>query len=69
MERFARLAQAAYLLGRVYKHITDHDHSVSPQFHAEEALQLHRTIRALIALMEIEGQIRQLEFYNQTALC
>jgi hypothetical protein len=69
MGRFARLAQAAYLLGRVYKHTTSPIPISDPQFYDAEALQLHATIRALIALTEVEGQVRQLEFCNQTALC
>lgn len=67
MGRFARFAQAIYLLGRVYKHVSDQtdDHI----FLQEEAVQLRRTIEALVTLTEIEGsQGDKLEFCTQTAL-
>ncbi|KAH7348393.1 putative fungal-specific transcription factor [Rhexocercosporidium sp. MPI-PUGE-AT-0058] len=67
MGRFARFAQAIYLLGRVYKHVSDQtgDH----EFLQEEAVQLRRTIEALVILTDLEGsQSNKLEFCTQTAL-
>jgi hypothetical protein len=66
MGRFARFAQATYLLGRVLRHASDH--SADQKFHQEEAQQLRRTLRALVSLSEMEGQVRQLEFCTQTAI-
>jgi hypothetical protein len=67
MGRFARFAQATYLLGRVLRHTSDH--TADQDFHEAEAVQLRRTLRALVSLSEIEGQVRKLEFCSQTAIC
>jgi hypothetical protein len=67
MGRFARFAQATYLLGRVFRHISDH--TTDQNFLEAEAVQLRRTLCALASLSEIEGQVRKLEFCSQTAVC
>lgn len=67
MGRFARFAQAIYLLGRVLKHVSDR--TDDQEFLHEEAIQLRRTIEALVLLTDIEGsQSRRLEYCTQTAL-
>lgn len=65
--RFARFAQATFLLGRVYKHVSDS--TLSKDFLEEEATQLRRTLQALAKIVDIEGQRRKLQFCTQAALC
>jgi hypothetical protein len=67
MGRFARFAQAIYLLGRVFKHVSDHTASIG--FLEEEKIQLRRTLEALVKIIEIEGESRRLEFCTQTSIC
>lgn len=63
----ARLAQAAYLLGYVFRLISSSSNTSSPS--AEEVLQLDRTIWSLINLSYVEGQIRRMAVCGQTSLC
>jgi hypothetical protein len=65
--RFARFSQAVFLLGRVYKHVSDY--TTSKDFLDEEATQLRRTLQALTKIVEIEGQSKKLQFCTQAALC
>jgi hypothetical protein len=65
--RFASFAQAIFLLGRVYKHVSDY--TTSKDFLFEEASQLRRTLQALAKIVCIEGQSEKLQFYTQAALC
>lgn len=65
--RFARFAQATYLLGQVFRHISDQPSD--PTFYEEEAAQLNRTLHALIHLSKSEAETRKLEFCTQTAVC
>ncbi|KAE8454371.1 hypothetical protein EG329_005296 [Mollisiaceae sp. DMI_Dod_QoI] len=65
--RFARFAQAIFLLGRVYKHVSDF--TTSKEFLDEEATQLRRTLQALAKIVDIEGQTRKIQFCTQVALC
>ncbi|KUJ19234.1 uncharacterized protein LY89DRAFT_612827 [Mollisia scopiformis] len=65
--RFARFAQAIFLLGRVYKHVSDF--TASRDFLDEEATQLRRTLQALAKIVDIEGQTNKLQFCTQTGLC
>jgi hypothetical protein len=67
MGRFARFAQATYLLGRVLRHVSDE--MIDMSFREEEATQLRRTLLALVKLSEMEGEVRRLEFCTQTAVC
>ena len=67
MGRFARFAQATYLLEQVYRHVSDQ--TSDPDFHKEEAKQLHRTIHALLRVAEIESQTRKLGVCTQMAVC
>lgn len=67
MGRFARLVQAAHLLGRVLRNVADG--TVSRSFRIQEASQLYRTLSALVNLAEVEGKIKDLEFCSQIALC
>ncbi|KAF8861379.1 hypothetical protein BDZ45DRAFT_267259 [Acephala macrosclerotiorum] len=65
--RFARFAQATFLLGRVYERVSDS--TLSKDFLEEEATQLRRTLQALAKIVDIEGQGRKLQFCTQAALC
>ena len=67
MGRFARFAQATYLLGRVLNHLSDLRGDEA--LHAAESMQLNRTILALVNLSQCEGQIRNLEFCTQISTC
>jgi hypothetical protein len=67
MGRFARFAQAIYLLGRVLNHLSDLQ--TDPAVHATESIQLNRTILALVNLSRCESQIRNLEFCTQISIC
>lgn len=67
MGRFARFAQATYLLGQVFKHISDPPRDDA--FYEQEALQLNRTLHALANLSLSEAEVRNLEFCTQRAMC
>jgi hypothetical protein len=67
MGRFARFAQATYLLGRVLNHLSDLKGDQA--LHAAESMQLNRTILALVNLSQCESQIRNLEFCTQISTC
>jgi hypothetical protein len=67
MGRFARFAQATYLLGQVLKHVSDQPREDA--FYEQEAAQLNRTLHALIHLSHSEAEVRKLEFCTQTAAC
>ncbi|CZR56322.1 uncharacterized protein PAC_06210 [Phialocephala subalpina] len=67
MGRFARFAQATYLLGQVFRHVSDQPRDDA--FYEQEAAQLNRTLHALIHLSQSEAETRRLEFCTQTAVC
>ena len=67
MGKFARLAQATYLLGQVLQNVSHHN--VDNEFQNENAAQLDRTLRSLIILCDNEGEIKQLSLCGQSALC
>ena len=67
MGMLARLAQAAYLLGRVLRHTLET--TTDQDFQARESQQLDRTLRALNNLMGVEGKIRRFPVCAQTAIC
>ncbi|PVH93784.1 hypothetical protein DM02DRAFT_661633 [Periconia macrospinosa] len=67
MGQLARFAQAAHLLGRVYRHISEPAGDQSFQF--EEREQLRRTLLALVNVSLAEEQTRRLSFCNQTSTC
>jgi hypothetical protein len=67
MGRFARLVQAAHLLGRVLRNVADN--TLSKSFRTQEASQLYRTLSALANLAEVESKIKELEFCSQIAIC
>lgn len=67
MGRFARLVQAAHLLGRVLRNTADE--SLDQDFRQQEAAQLYRTLLALLNLSEVESKIKELEFCSQVAIC
>lgn len=67
MGMFARFSQATNLLAHTLRHVSD---AISHKtFHAQEAIQLDRTIRSLINLTRVEGHIRQTTVCLQTAVC
>jgi len=51
---FARTCQAAHLLGKVIRHLNDT--TLPPEYRFEEALQLHRTLRALALILASEAE-------------
>lgn len=51
---FARTCQAAHLVGKVIRHINDKNLPTDYQFN--EALQLHRTLRALCEVLPAEAE-------------
>lgn len=67
MGLFARLAQAAHLLGRVYRHLSDSTFDES--FHTEEREQLQRTLLALANVSLVEERVRELSFCSQISTC
>ncbi|KAL7937737.1 hypothetical protein V8C35DRAFT_293427 [Trichoderma chlorosporum] len=67
MSRFARLVQAAYLLGRVLRNVTDE--TLAYDFRRQEAAQLYRTLSALVNVSDVEGTIQDLSFCPQLAIC
>lgn len=67
MGMLARMSQAAFLLGKVYLH--NQNSVISDADHEEEHWQLDRTIRALLRLSYVEGQIRRMAVCSQTDLC
>lgn len=64
---FARSCQAAHLLGRVCEHVNQHPSSTDADFHFQEALQLSRTIRALLKTIEEESDRSGPERYRYFA--
>jgi hypothetical protein len=63
----ARMSQAAFLLGLVHRHNKD-----PPKVEAErlaEMWQLDRTLRSLLTLTYVEGQIRRMAVCAQTGIC
>lgn len=67
MGTLARQAQAAYLLGYVYRFLAESD-PFSATF-TDERMQLDRTIWSLINLSYTEGQVSRMAICAQTALC
>jgi len=64
--RFARLAQATYLLGLVLKFASSPH---SDEFRSTEAFQLRRTLQSLVVLSSVEGEKRQLEVCPTNSVC
>ena len=64
--RFARLAQATYLLGLVLKFASSPH---SDELRSTEAFQLRRTLQSLIILSNVEGRKRQLEVCPTNSVC
>lgn len=67
MGQLARFAQAAYLVGRVYRHISDPTSDES--FQDQEREQLRRTLLALANVSLVEERARKLSFCSQTSTC
>jgi hypothetical protein len=67
MGMLARMSQAAYLLGRVYRHIRNPLEDETAR--DDERWQLDRTLRALLNLTYVEGEIRRMAICPQTSIC
>jgi hypothetical protein len=65
--RFALKAEATRLLGKVIGHIESTNFG-EPD-HDEEGLLLDQVIRALVTVVEFEGQNHNLDIMNQTLMC
>jgi hypothetical protein len=72
MGSFARMAQAAHLLGKVL-HFKDRplesDGWQTREAEQDEYWQLDKTIRSLLNLSYLEGEIKRMAICGQTALC
>lgn len=64
---FARLAQAAYLLGRVIRHCNDDD--LDPQFILDNYETLSQAIISLTELLAVGGQGMSRDLCAATILC
>ncbi|KAF2108583.1 hypothetical protein BDV96DRAFT_652834 [Lophiotrema nucula] len=67
MGMLARMSQAGFLLGRVYRH--NQNKPTDPSDHEDEFWQLDRTIRSLLNLSYVEGEVRRMAVCGQTDLC
>ncbi|OCL08529.1 hypothetical protein AOQ84DRAFT_340229 [Glonium stellatum] len=67
MGMLARMCQAAYLLGRVHRYNMNLPND-EPD-HQAEKWQLDRTLRSLLNLTYVEGQIRRMAVCAQTGIC
>jgi len=67
MGSFAQFAQATNLLAQVLRHVGEK--TPNQRFHAEEAIQLDRTIRSLIVLANTGENVKQTAVCLQTAVC
>lgn len=67
MGRFARFAQATYLLDRVLRHIQND--TLSKSAREEEAFQLDKALSALITFTAKETKGRAVHICAQAALC
>ena len=67
MGMFARLSQAAYLLGRVQRN--KNFPTGDSQFDTEERTQLDRSLRSLLNLTYQEGATHQMPICPQTTIC
>lgn len=68
---FARVCQAAHLLGKVCQHVNDHPAADDLDMHFQEAAQIQRAVSALRTLLE--NEVRSSEhphrFLTARALC
>jgi len=69
MGSFARLAQVSYLLGQVYRHLSDHV-VLGNEFCLREKEQLERTLMALINASQVEEEeSREVAVCGETTIC
>lgn len=70
---FARLCQAAHLLGKACQHANDHFAPIDAEYHVQEAYSLGRTASSFLALVEQELANTEESFkhvlYGAFALC
>ena len=67
MGSFTRLAQAAHLLDQVFRHTNDH--TMSPDAREEEAFELDKALRALVALTASDVGQENFAIRSDIALC
>ncbi|RFU31608.1 hypothetical protein B7463_g4737, partial [Scytalidium lignicola] len=69
MGALARMSQASYLLSHVYRynHFRSETKSISDQ--QQEYWQLDNTIRSLLNLSYVEGELRRMAVCGQTSIC
>jgi hypothetical protein len=65
--RFALKAEATRLLGQVIRHVEATN--FGDPLHDEEGFLLDRALRALVTVVEFEGQNHNLDVMNQTSMC
>jgi hypothetical protein len=68
---FARVCQAAHLLGKVCQHVNDHPAVADLDMHFQEAAQIQRAIHALRAVLEndADSSSHPHRFHTARALC
>lgn len=68
---YARLCQAAHLLGSVCQHVNEHPIAEEADFHFQEAHRLSRAISALLTMLEGESTsvYAVQKFFSSRALC
>lgn len=64
--RFARFAQAVYLLGRVLRHASEE--AVDDAFHEEHTVQLNRALLALSKLLKMRKLTPNMSFARRPQL-
>ncbi|KAH8811225.1 hypothetical protein F5884DRAFT_854586 [Xylogone sp. PMI_703] len=67
MGRFSRLAQATHLLAKTIRHVASY--CENDMLWIKEAIQLRRTLLALVNLCDTEVRRRRVEFCNQVTVC
>jgi hypothetical protein len=69
MGALARMSQASYLLGEVFHYNRSRSRVIDGVDSQAEYWQLDRTIRSLLNLSYVEGEIRRTAVCGQTSIC
>lgn len=65
--RFALTVESTKLLGQVIRHVEAS--AFGDQLHDEEALLLDGALKALVSVVQFEGESHDLDVMNQTSMC
>ena len=66
---FSRTAQATYLLSEALKSVPPRVNYQDQTAHANQVMQLRRTLLALVHLADTEATVRRLEFCTPSSIC